>query len=30
MDEGWALGLGWLEFVVLLSALCFVLLRQRS
>jgi hypothetical protein len=29
MDEGWALGLGWLEFVMLLSALGYVLLRRR-
>jgi hypothetical protein len=28
MDEGWALGLGWVEFLVL-TALDYVLLRHR-
>ncbi|SES10540.1 hypothetical protein SAMN05216199_2007 [Pedococcus cremeus] len=29
MDEGWALGLGWLLFGLLLAALAVVLLRPR-
>ena len=29
MDEGWALGLGWLLFGLLLAALAVLLLRPR-
>jgi hypothetical protein len=30
VDEGWALGLGWLIFAGMLLALGFLLLRDRS
>ncbi|HEU4997487.1 MAG TPA: MYXO-CTERM sorting domain-containing protein [Lapillicoccus sp.] len=29
MDEGWALGLGWTIFALLLLWLAYVLLRRR-
>jgi hypothetical protein len=30
MDEGWALGLGWLVFAVLLTVLAWFVLRERG
>jgi hypothetical protein len=29
VDEGWALGLGWTIFALLLAGLAYVLLRRR-
>lgn len=30
MDEGWALGLGWLILAVLLTVLAWFVLRERG
>lgn len=30
MTDGWALGIGWLMFALLLAALVHVLLRDRA
>jgi hypothetical protein len=30
VDEGWALGIAWTVFLVLLAVLAYVVLRRRS
>jgi hypothetical protein len=30
VDEGWALGLGWLVFATLLALLAWLVLRERE
>jgi len=30
VDEGWALGIAWIVFLVLLLVLAYVVLRRRS